>query len=145
MVSVAMAARHPNGPEEPTDLSYREWAAAILGGFVALLALRLLPLHRTLALVRLIRRITPIPAQHTAAVRAARACRLLAYSYPGRAACLELSLATVLTSAVHRRHVDWCIGCRLDPCQSHAWVEADGVPVAEATGTDTLFHTTVRA
>lgn len=143
MVSVAMATAHPNGPEEHTDLSYREWAAATIGGFVALLALRLLPLHRTLTLVRLIRRITPIPAQHTDAVRAVRACRILARRYPGRAACLELSLATVLAAAVRGRHVDWCIGCRFDPCQSHAWVEAEGMAVEEPTGTP--FHTTVRA
>lgn len=56
-----------------------------------------------------------------------RAARL----YPGRSACLELSLAAVLLAAVRRRRLDWCFGSAANPYQFHAWVELDGraVPV----------------
>jgi hypothetical protein len=49
--------------------------------------------------------------------------------YPGRAACLEQSLAAVLLVAMHRRRLDWCLGSAPDPYRFHAWVEADGHPV----------------
>jgi hypothetical protein len=62
----------------------------------------------------------------TAVTRAAR-------YYPGRAACLELSLASVLLAAVLRQRLDWCLGSAPDPYQFHAWVEREGKPVL-ATG-----------
>lgn len=58
----------------------------------------------------------------TAVGRAARC-------YPGRAACLEQSLAAVLLSAVRRRRLDWCLGSASDPYRFHAWVETGGQPV----------------
>ena len=65
------------------------------------------------------------PRQATIAVTAvSRAARC----YPGRAACLEQSLAAVLLSAVRRRRLDWCLGSASDPYRFHAWVEAGGQP-----------------
>lgn len=49
--------------------------------------------------------------------------------YPGRAACLEQSLAAVLLALVVRRRLDWCLGSAPDPYRFHAWVAVDGRPV----------------
>jgi hypothetical protein len=49
--------------------------------------------------------------------------------YPGRAACLEQSLAAVLLAAATRRRLTWCIGSVPDPYQFHAWVSIQGQPV----------------
>ncbi|MBW5420077.1 lasso peptide biosynthesis B2 protein [Streptomyces sp. BG9H] len=58
------------------------------------------------------------------------AVRRAARWYPGRAACLELSLATLLALAVTGRRVAWCIGTADDPYRFHAWVKARGVAIA---------------
>jgi protein-L-isoaspartate(D-aspartate) O-methyltransferase len=44
--------------------------------------------------------------------------------FPGRAACLENSLAAVLAAAARGQVVDWCIGARFAPFASHAWQAA---------------------
>ncbi len=49
--------------------------------------------------------------------------------YPGRAACLERSLAAVLLAAAAGRRLDWCVGAVPDPYRFHAWVEAGDHPV----------------
>lgn len=51
--------------------------------------------------------------------------------FPGRAACLENSLAAALAALLTRRSVDWCIGARLMPYAAHAWIEVEGAPVGE--------------
>jgi len=72
---------------------------------------------------------TPTPQQAAIAVAAVgRAAR----HYPGRAACLEQSLAAVLLSAIRRRRLDWCLGSVPDPYRFHAWVELAGEPVSSA-------------
>jgi Transglutaminase-like superfamily/Coenzyme PQQ synthesis protein D (PqqD) len=86
--------------------------------------------RRSFALVRVSRRSwcrrAATPRQAAIAVTAvSRAARC----YPGRAACLEQSLAAVLLSAVRRRRLDWCLGSSSDPYRFHAWVEAGGQPV----------------
>jgi hypothetical protein len=53
--------------------------------------------------------------------------------YPGRAACLEQSLAAVLVEVVRRRRLDWCLGSVPDPYRFHAWVEVAGQPVPTPT------------
>ncbi|MFE6286238.1 lasso peptide biosynthesis B2 protein [Streptomyces sp. NPDC057877] len=65
-------------------------------------------------------------SQAAAALAAVRRAGVL---YPGRAACLELSLATLLVLAFTRRRVVWCLGAAIDPYRFHAWTEAEGVPV----------------
>ena len=49
--------------------------------------------------------------------------------YPGRAACLEQSLAAVLLAAARGWRLDWCLGAVADPYRFHAWVEAEARPV----------------
>ncbi|WP_052121103.1 lasso peptide biosynthesis B2 protein [Amycolatopsis sp. MJM2582] len=53
----------------------------------------------------------------------------VAERYPCRTACLEQSLAAVLTAALSRRRLRWVMGVAEDPYRFHAWVEACGVPV----------------
>ena len=63
------------------------------------------------------------------AAEAVAAARRAAHWYPGRAACLEQSLAAVLVAAMRRRQLDWCLGSIPDPYRFHAWVEVAGRPV----------------
>lgn len=78
----------------------------------------------SLGLVRMSRRAwcrraaTPRQAATTVA-----AVSLAARRYPGRAACLERSLAAVLLCALRRRRLDWCLGSASNPYRFHAWVE----------------------
>jgi hypothetical protein len=76
-----------------------------------------------------------------AARRTVAAVGTAARYYPGRAACLELSLAAVLLAAVRRRRLDWCLGSATDPYQFHAWVELDGqaVPAPGRPAEDSRF------
>ncbi|WP_169818223.1 lasso peptide biosynthesis B2 protein [Shimazuella kribbensis] len=48
-----------------------------------------------------------------------------------RTACLEQSLALFLFVASYNKKVDWCVGVRLAPFVSHAWIEIEGIPVNE--------------
>lgn len=66
------------------------------------------------------------PASEAQARIALDAVRAAAWLYPGRIACLELSFATVLTMALLRRRVDWCVGFADIPLRLHAWVAANG-------------------
>lgn len=54
------------------------------------------------------------------------AVRRAAVWFPGRTACMEVSLATVLLAAARRRRLSWCLGALPDPYRFHAWVEVDG-------------------
>jgi hypothetical protein len=53
--------------------------------------------------------------------------------YPGRVACLELSLTAVLAATFLRRRIDWCFGFATDPQAFHSWIEVAGNPVTEPT------------
>jgi hypothetical protein len=65
--------------------------------------------------------------------------------FPGRAACLENSLAAFLFTALHGRNAAWCIGCRLQPAESHAWIQdGNGNPSGEPSLHDRLCHVTVQ-
>ncbi|MDQ0418146.1 ATP-binding cassette subfamily B protein [Croceifilum oryzae] len=48
-----------------------------------------------------------------------------------RTACLEQSLALFLFATSQGKSIDWCVGIRLAPFASHAWVEAEGITVRE--------------
>jgi Transglutaminase-like superfamily/Coenzyme PQQ synthesis protein D (PqqD) len=76
------------------------------------------------------RRAATLPEAADAVVAVSRAARL----YPGRAACLELTLAAVLLAAGRRRRLDWCLGSVPDPYRFHSWVEADGQAVPASAG-----------
>lgn len=78
------------------------------------------------------------------AERAIAARDWAAHWFPGRAACLENSLAAFIFAALHGRRVDWCIGCRLLPAESHAWIQASGRPAGEPAHHGRQFHVTVQ-
>jgi hypothetical protein len=72
------------------------------------------------------RRAATLPQARTSVAAVSHAAR----HYPGRAACLEQSLAAVLMTAVARRRLDWCLGSAHDPYRFHAWVEVAGQAVS---------------
>ncbi|MGH3280306.1 MAG: lasso peptide biosynthesis B2 protein [Trebonia sp.] len=96
---------------------------------VAILAIRFLPFRASLAMVRCARRSWCRPVAPTDGTALVTAVGWAVRRYPGRAACLEQSLAAVLLGAVRRRRLDWCLGVAADPYRFHAWVEAAGQPV----------------
>ncbi|MGH8909342.1 MAG: lasso peptide biosynthesis B2 protein [Egibacteraceae bacterium] len=102
--------------------------AALVAFPIAVAVLRL-GFGRATRLVALLRRLPARPASLGEAQAAVAAAALVARWYPGRAACLERSLTAVLSAAVRRRRLDWCLGTANDPRRFHAWVEADGRPV----------------
>ena len=51
--------------------------------------------------------------------------------------CLQRSLATTLLCRLRGTWPTWCTGVRTPPFAAHAWVEADGRPVAEPADTVT--------
>ncbi|MEU9412337.1 lasso peptide biosynthesis B2 protein [Streptomyces sp. NPDC048281] len=76
-----------------------------------------------------IRAVTRLPGR-TAGVEEAEAAfaavRGAARWWPGRAACLEESLAAHFTAALTGRRVTWVIGARFAPQGAHAWIETEG-------------------
>jgi hypothetical protein len=136
VTEVPLAAAQMTMAAEPVrdegDRTLRGAVTAVLGLFALLGALLLarLPLRVVFRTVSWTagawcrREATPEQAYASLA-----AVRRAARWYPGRAACLELSLATVGILALTGRRVVWCIGTADDPYRFHAWVEARGVTI----------------
>ncbi|MBA4493679.1 lasso peptide biosynthesis B2 protein [Paenactinomyces guangxiensis] len=53
-----------------------------------------------------------------------------------RLACLETSLALLMYAYFEGKSVDFCVGVKLYPFESHAWVEVNGLPVQEDESTE---------
>ncbi|WP_433020149.1 lasso peptide biosynthesis B2 protein [Kribbella sp. CA-294648] len=124
-------------------LTYR--LAAVPALLIASVLARWLPLRATLAIVRTTKRATGRhPLSRDGAQVVLRARDWAAARFPGRSACMEASLAAVLLAACTGHGVDWCIGCRFNPAQSHAWIEVDYQPVGEPQTPDRPFHVTIR-
>ncbi|MEU8570805.1 lasso peptide biosynthesis B2 protein [Streptomyces pathocidini] len=102
------------------------------------------PLRLTSTVARAAKRVARRAATSAEAERIIAARDWAARYFPGRAACLEMSLAAHLASCLHGRGVDWCIGCRFGPCESHAWIEAEAHTVGEPDTPDRPFHITLR-
>ncbi|MFB6726350.1 lasso peptide biosynthesis B2 protein [Kribbella sp. NPDC056345] len=129
--------------QTPTPLSYRLAAIPMLG--IANLLARRAPLRLTLAIVRTLKAATrrrPLSRERAEAIIAAR--DWAADHFPGRSACMESSLTAVLLAASTGHCVEWCIGCRFSPAESHAWIEVDQRPVGEPDTPDRPFHVTIR-
>ena len=84
------------------------------------------------------------PARADEATRMVTAVHNAARHRGGRMACLECSLATVIMASFGRRSVQWCIGARLMPYASHAWIEVDGHPVQTFEHPDRPYHVLLR-
>lgn len=61
------------------------------------------------------------------------------YLFPGRVACLEMSLAFILLSLSKRLAATWCLGVATNPFYSHAWIEVENQPFCEADYVEKLF------
>lgn len=128
------------GPEPANDEpAYR--LAGLIGFCTAILILRMLPLSRVTGLVARLGRHRQ-PASAAEARAAVNGARRASRYFPGRAACMENSLAAVLAGLLHRRRTDWCIGARTLPYAAHAWVEAENTPVGEPD--DRPYHVLLR-
>ncbi len=83
------------------------------------------------------------PAPYEAAEHARNVVTTLSPRCGSGYGCLPRSIATVLLCRQHGTWPTWKSGVRFPPLASHAWIEADGRPVAEdeaviATFTPTL-------
>ncbi|MEV8426168.1 lasso peptide biosynthesis B2 protein [Streptomyces niveus] len=96
---------------------------------VVSLCLLRLPFGVTVRVVAALTSRCPRPATHAQAEQALAAVQRVARRYPGRVACLELSLATTVRLALAGRSAQWCLGSADDPYRFHAWIEAGGRPV----------------
>lgn len=124
MEVVAVSTIVPVAPN-PVPARYRALASVALA---LTLAAGQLPLRHRIRLVRSIRALPyAAPARlnrlHTA-VLAARP-----RWWPGRIACLETSLATVVAAALTGRRARWVLGARFQPHAAHAWAEVPGSAV----------------
>ncbi|MFP1629844.1 lasso peptide biosynthesis B2 protein [Streptomyces sp. 5K101] len=106
--------------------------AAHTGLALALTLLRCLPLRLTLTLARTARRMPGRPASLTRAEALHAAVRQAARGWPGRAACLEESLATLLAGALTGQRMHFVLGATFLPHGAHAWNEADGHIIGQA-------------
>ncbi|MFG2635652.1 lasso peptide biosynthesis B2 protein [Streptomyces sp. NPDC048362] len=127
---VTMAA-DPEPRSSPTGRppTRHDLVAGLLGLLLALLLIRL-PFRTLLRVVdwterRWCRREATVEHGEAALGAVRRAAAL----YPGRAACLEDSLASLMTLALRGRRAVWCIGTAVDPCRFHAWIETRGIPI----------------
>lgn len=120
-----------------------ERAAAALGLALALVLLRL-PFRHTVRAARTARRIGRrrlTPAQAEALLGAVRHT---GRHWPGRLACVETSLGSMLAAAVLGHCLEWHLGARFSPppVEFHAWVEVPGHgPVGEFTMAGWYHHT----
>jgi hypothetical protein len=104
-------------------------------------ALRATPLRFVLSATRYLNEHAPRAATRDEAHAILHAARRAASYWPGRAACLETSLTATWLAALTGHAVTWCHGFRTQPYEFHAWIEADGQPVAEPSTTSTLATT----
>ncbi|MFY7065208.1 lasso peptide biosynthesis B2 protein [Nocardiopsis changdeensis] len=105
-------------------------------GFTIAVTLSALPIGHTVRVVGWLHRLVRRPARSEEALVAVVAARRAGAWFPGRAACLENSLAAVFTAALLGCRVDWCVGARMMPYAAHAWIEAAGRPVGEPAAPD---------
>ncbi|MFE9246149.1 lasso peptide biosynthesis B2 protein [Nocardiopsis sp. NPDC006938] len=91
-------------------------------------------MRRMLAVVRWSCARARCPASTTVAVETLNAVRGLGF-VPGRMACLESSVATVIALALRGRSVAWHHGVRCDPIGLHSWISVNDTPVGEPVST----------
>ncbi|WP_143047091.1 lasso peptide biosynthesis B2 protein [Amycolatopsis xylanica] len=140
VVKTSKVRPNPTGSSQPTprsvsaeDLAGRARHRGARTAFVVALVLTMLPFRWALWFVDTgKRRWCRADATEADLARAVVATERAARRYPGRAACLELSLAAVVAACFARRRVDWVIGVADDPYRFHAWAEVKGVAVLNA-------------
>jgi hypothetical protein len=117
-------------PVEPVGAPRRGRIVTTIAFVVALILLRL-PFRTTTNVVgTLKRRLTARDATEAEALSRLASARFVTRHFPGRVACLELSLTAVLAGTFLRQRIDWCFGFATDPQAFHSWIEVAGSPVA---------------
>jgi hypothetical protein len=106
-------------------------ALAVPALTVAIGALHALPFRHVLATTKFVTGKAGRAATTSEAEEITTAIRMVAAWWPGRAACLETSIATAWLAALRGTAVTWNHGARTAPYEFHAWIAADGTPVAE--------------
>ncbi|WP_249374750.1 lasso peptide biosynthesis B2 protein [Streptomyces sp. I05A-00742] len=106
--------------------------AVAVVALAAAVALARLPLRRQIAAVRTVRVLPYARAGRVSALYAA-VHAVTPVWWPGRIACMEISLATVIATALTGGQARWVLGARFLPDAAHAWVEA----LEGAVGRDT--------
>ncbi|MFE4535808.1 lasso peptide biosynthesis B2 protein [Streptomyces scopuliridis] len=99
-------------------------AVAVVGLAASLAALRL-PLRHLLRALTPLRRLPAARGAHAELLYRA-VVEVRPAWWPGRIACMEVSLATVLAAALCGRRVHWVLGARPLPNEAHAWVSVEG-------------------
>lgn len=122
-------------PSPPTTARRLAGHAGLL---LALTVLRLLPFRFAVAAARAATRLPGRTAQPPEAEAAFAAVRRAARLWPGRAACLEESLAAHFTAALTGHRVRWVVGARFTPQGAHAWIEA-GTAIIGQEETDRVW------
>lgn len=118
--------------ERPSRTGESPGRLASVTAFLVLLMAALLiktPFRMAYATVQFTRRWCRSEMPVTRAARIVTAIEYSARFYPGRAACMEKSLAAVLMAAFTGRRLNWCLGAAPDPYRFHAWVETGDEPV----------------
>ncbi|MER7910779.1 lasso peptide biosynthesis B2 protein [Streptomyces sp. NPDC096068] len=131
------SAEHPAGLERPRA----SWTVSATAALATVFAVKnagpgTTAMRRVTTVIRAAASTCRRPATPAQAEAAVLAVRRAAWLFPGRAACLEESAATVLLLATRRLSVTWCHGVAPDPVRLHAWVQTvDGALVAEPGST----------
>jgi hypothetical protein len=80
------------------------------------------PLRWQIAALRPLNRLPHAPLARLEALYAAVLAVIPSW-WPGRVACMEISLATVLATALTGHRACWVLGARFLPNAAHAWAE----------------------
>lgn len=91
------------------------------------------PLRWQIGAVRLLCRLPHARLAHLEALYTAVLAVIPSW-WPGRIACMEISLATVIATALTGRQARWVLGARFLPDAAHAWAEVSEGAVGRDIG-----------
>ncbi|MGI5341125.1 lasso peptide biosynthesis B2 protein [Streptomyces sp. CA-181903] len=97
------------------------------------LAMSRWPLRRQITAVRLSRGL-PFARRDRLEALYSAVLSVMPSWWPGRIACMETSLATVLATALTGHQARWVLGARFLPDAAHAWAEVPGGAVGRDAG-----------
>ncbi|MEE1820722.1 lasso peptide biosynthesis B2 protein [Streptomyces sp. BE20] len=106
---------------------------AAAGALVLSLVLHRLPLRHRVAVLRPLGR-ARYASPAALAERHEAVLAVVPRWWPGRIACTEVAVATVLACALSGRRADLVYGARFLPDAAHAWVEVPGAAAGRNTG-----------
>ncbi|HSX31938.1 MAG TPA: lasso peptide biosynthesis B2 protein, partial [Candidatus Saccharimonadales bacterium] len=116
--------------ERTPDVRLRDYTAAFGGLVLGHILQRDPSFERQVRRLGAIRsRLAKQPATPQETTRLLAAARRISRIHLGRAACLELSMATALGAALRGRQAHVVLGVRSDPESFHAWPQAGDVPI----------------